>query len=160
MDADTNDVVNITWSHLQQDIDKLCKNLSGWARVNPKAKIVAIARGGLIPATMISHQLDIPIHHVLFAKTYRGKENLGQTRIQELAAIPQKMVRDCIFVDDILDTGGTITQVMNKYPDAKFVIPYAKKKGLALHHQNLIVQPIWTYVDSDWVKFPWEKEEV
>lgn len=145
----------LDWKAFHDSVDRLANEMR-WQWKVEKPKLVAISRGGLIPATILSHALGVPIYHVITAKSYVGAKHTGQTLIQEAAAIPQKAVKDCIFVDDILDTGGTFTQILSKYSDAKFVTPVAKTAGLFMHKDKLLVQPALFVSDDTWVKFPWE----
>jgi len=45
----------LTWEDIQQDVDNLCKKLQG----RKFQFITGLPRGGLIPAVLISHKLDI-----------------------------------------------------------------------------------------------------
>lgn len=146
----------LTWEDISLGVKKIGRNLEAWVEATPKPKIVAIARGGLIPATMLSHYLNVPLYHVLTAKSHTGTKHSGQTLLSEAAAIPQKAIKDCIFVDDILDTGGTFTQILGRYSGARFVTLVTKQTGFWTHKENLHVDPSFYVADETWIKFPWE----
>ena len=71
-------------------VDKLCINIQ---RVNPDIKsVTGIKRGGLIPAVMVSHRLNIPYVESINANT--------------------------LVIDDICDTGETLKALVQGVPTA------------------------------------------
>lgn len=72
------------WNMIEEAVSKL----ADWARFNgPFSSVFGVPRGGLIPAVMLSHKLNIPL---LLSK-------------QDIT--PQTLV-----VDDISDTGATLAE--------------------------------------------------
>ena len=151
-----NPEINLSWADIHLRMNQLATALGFWKLQRAKPCIVAIGRGGLAPAVILSNMLGVPIAHVVFVKTYKGKENVG-AKLTELGAIPQKMVKDCIFVDDLVDTGSTFEAVKAKYPDAKFVTPYAKIEGFNKYKNDFLFEPPVIYEQNSWLVFPWER---
>ena len=79
-------IILYTWSQLLEDIDNLERQLKFTAS-NYK-NIYGVPRGGLIPAIMLSHRLNLPM----------------TTRISDATLI----------VDDISDTGKTLKKIASK----------------------------------------------
>lgn len=149
------EVRSLSWDDFHHTVNVLAIELERWAQNREKPQICAIARGGLVAATILSHALKVPVTNVIFARTYSGKKNLG-TELDQSNALPLKSIKDTIFVDDILDTGSTVDKVAALYPNAMFAIPIAKHIGFAKHRNRLVVAPANLYADQVWVKFPWE----
>lgn len=126
----------------------------------PYMQLIAISRGGTVPAVMLSHILKMPIKRTVHVSTYSDttNKNLG-AHILNAPGIPDDEIGISIFVDDILDTGTTIKAVRNLYGDARFVMPIGKTTGVSLHLDHLVVRPPFVVDDECWVHFPWEPAE-
>lgn len=146
---------NILWHEMDSIVEAMAMQLETWKRSVAKPQICAVARGGLVFATALSHKMGIPIASVLFAQTYQGTRNEG-TLLKESSMLPLKSVKDTIFVDDILDTGSTFEAIDAKYPGARFVVPFAKEEGLARCKHMLRAQPLQVFQGTVWIQFPWE----
>lgn len=118
--------VYISWDDINVLVEDLCDTIaSSGAQIT---SITGIKRGGLIPAVMISHKLNIP---------YVDRIN-----------------KDTLVVDDICDTGETLKKSIAMYtatlhykPTAGFTPDfYAKEVGT-----EWLVYP-WERKDSDAVQ--------
>lgn len=153
----THSYVVYTWQSFEQVVDVMLPQLHHWVREQSKPRICAVARGGLIAATILSHRLNVPITNFIVARTYgASKVAQGETTLSESQAIPQAAVKSTLFVDDILDKGHTVKKILEQYPKAQFVIPIAKHSGLQACRENLLIEPVTTLADNVWVQFPWE----
>ncbi|MBI2634940.1 MAG: phosphoribosyltransferase [Parcubacteria group bacterium] len=64
---------------------------------------------------------------------------------------PEEITENTIIVDDIADTGATLTKYVK---DGSFVVT------LFYHKQSIFVPSIWLHEKHDkWVHFPWEDPE-
>lgn len=119
--------------------------------------ILGVARGGLIPAVMISHMLDVP----MLTTCYSSKKGAGDDRNHDnlLPEIPeQRKVSTILIVDDIIDTGNTIQEIYNHYrlKNLNHIIVHA-----ALYHKvgsSIIPNYTWQTIpeNAPWIEFPWE----
>jgi hypoxanthine-guanine phosphoribosyltransferase len=77
--------------------------------------IVGLTRGGLLPAVMISHYLDIPMQSLDVSLRDGGEcvSNLGMAE----DAFTGKNI---LIVDDINDQGSTLNWIMNDWPSGCF----------------------------------------
>lgn len=141
------------------------KHLESQAKIHNISKeylhIIPIARGGLIPATMLSHELGIPIHHVLNVKAYKGTTiRPGGIYFGSKLELSADTLKAAIFIDDIVDTGCTIEFIRKYYPTAVFSALVGKPKGMdRVGYEGLDVLthlPIVKVPDDVWVEFPWE----
>lgn len=128
----------LTW----EQIDDACGRLARLLR-NPKpSAIVAVLRGGLVPATILSYALGAPIVDVVDPRrssTYRPG-------------------RDLLVVDDVCDTGATLEHLRSYFPNARFAALYTKPIGEALC--SFVVHPFIIPVPQDtWITFPWSPND-
>lgn len=141
----------------------MCKFLAERVKHDFKAfpfehlQIVAISRGGMIPAVLLSHLLGIPIKRTVHISTYDDvkNKNLG-AHIINAPGLKEDELGISLFVDDILDTGTTIKAIRNLYGDARFIMPVGKYTGVDNHLDHLIIRPPFMVPDDCWVHFPWE----
>lgn len=118
-------IEQVTWKDVETFVEEV-------EILNQHAKftgVYGLARGGLIPAIMISYKLGIPLL--------------------------QAPCRGCIIVDDIADTGRSLSHyILNRTNDVKYFI------ATVYYSKQSIVRPDY-YMrekeDDRWVVFPWEK---
>jgi len=120
--------------------------------------VVGLARGGLVPATVISYALDKPLLSYGIS-SYKGSEKTENFHI--IQSLNLKKLKEensnlhILIVDDICDTGGTMDEVRNRLSlgDISYTAAciYTKEKHTHwLHHYGLVVP------DDRWIVFPWE----
>ena len=121
------DKIFIDWQKFEYLVEELA------IKVNLELKSIkyihGLSRGGLIPAVMLSHKLQIP---------YLDDPSLEKRE-------------DILIVDDIADSGKTLkewsnfqTAVLHYKPHSSLVAPtlYAEK-----------------HTTDDWIIYPWERED-
>ena len=67
-----------TWELLEEDIDEIISQLDIWI---PSA-VVGLARGGLVPAVILSHKLDVPM--IPLTIQTRNYNKIEMTRIKSI----------------------------------------------------------------------------
>jgi hypoxanthine phosphoribosyltransferase len=77
--------------------------------------IIGVLTGCLIFLADLVRQLDLPLQiHLVQASSYRGAATApGQLRLR-LDTLPDISGRDVLLIDDILDTGQTISKVVEE----------------------------------------------
>jgi xanthine phosphoribosyltransferase len=136
----------ISWEQLHRDAKALA-----WRLVDMKTwqGIIAITRGGLVPASIIARELEIRLVDTVCISSYDFKE-MGESKILKSVDINDE---DWLLVDDLVDTGRTANIVRNMLPKAHFATVYAKPEGRPL------VDTFITEVSQDtWILFPWDTE--
>jgi hypoxanthine phosphoribosyltransferase len=117
------------------DIDFYVNNLYNFILGSKKEYelIAGVTRGGLIPAVMLSHKLDIPIIAI-------DPNDILDTGIKTLV------------VDEIYDTGLTIKHLLSRNPAIDVAVIVSKDKHAPVNY-------VGSYIDiEDWIVFPWETE--
>ena len=147
----------VTWDQLHRDARALAWRLMD---KGPFTGIVAIARGGLIPAAIIARELDMRLVESVSVVVYAA-ESSGTLADESKGAAP-RIIKPPIaagdgsgflIVDDLVDTGTTARAVRALLPKAHFAAIYAKPAGRAS------VDSFVTEVSQDtWILFPWDTE--
>jgi xanthine phosphoribosyltransferase len=138
----------VTWDQLHRDARALAWRLMD---LGPFEGIVAISRGGLIPAAIIARELDLRLVESVCIVTYQD-EQIGDPIITK-APVAAGDGTGFLIVDDLVDTGATARVVRAALPHAHFACVYAKPAG------RPTVDSFVTEVSQDtWILFPWDTE--
>jgi xanthine phosphoribosyltransferase len=136
----------ISWEQLHRDSRALAWRLMDLEKWQG---IVAITRGGMVPASIIARELEI--HH-LDTVCVSSYDHRSQGKIAVLKSVDMDG-KDWLLVDDLVDTGQTARIVRDMLPRAHFATVYAKPEGRPL------VDTFITEVSQDtWILFPWDTE--
>ena len=143
---------HVSWDQIHRDARALAWRLDGQGPDNGAWKaVVAITRGGMAPAMIVSRELDIRTVDTISVKSY---DNQSQAAAKVLKAPDAALMGDgtgILIVDDLVDTGKTLALVREMYPKAHFATVYAKPKGRGM------VDTYITEVSQDtWIFFPWD----
>jgi len=144
----TNRYFTVSWDQLHRDSKALAWRLNDRG---PWQGIVAITRGGLIPAAIVARELEARLIETVSVVTYNEEERGLPQVIKPPAAAGDG--EGWLLVDDLVDTGTTAKVVRALLPKAHFATVYAKPKGRPL------VDTFITEVSQDtWILFPWDTE--
>jgi xanthine phosphoribosyltransferase len=138
----------VTWDQLHRDARALAWRLMD---SGPYTGIVAVSRGGLIPAAIVARELDLRLVESVCIITYQD-EHRGEPVVTK----PPGAAGDgagFLIIDDLVDTGTTARVVRALLPKAYFACIYAKPLG------REAVDSFVTEVSQDtWILFPWDTE--
>lgn len=136
----------VSWGELHRDAKALSWRL---AELAPWTGIVAIARGGLVPAHIVARELDIRLIDTVCVSSYDHETQRAPRVLKDMHGDGQGW----LVVDDLVDTGQTGRIVREMLPRAHFATVYAKPAGRA------VVDTFITEVSQDtWILFPWDVE--
>jgi xanthine phosphoribosyltransferase len=136
----------VSWEELHRDARALSWRL---AERGPFEGIVAVTRGGLVPAHIVARELDIRLIDTVCVSTYDEQEQ----RAAEVLKSKSGTGAGWLIVDDLVDTGQTGRIVREMLPEAHFATVYAKPAG------RPVVDTFVTEVSQDtWIMFPWDVE--
>ena len=103
----------LTEQELQDGIAKLASRLTQEYQDRP-ITFVAVMTGSLVLLADLIRRLEMPIRVSLIqASSYRGGTESGDLYLDDSAMLDIKD-RDCLLVDDIFDTGKTLTRVTER----------------------------------------------
>ena len=139
----------VSWDQFHRDARALAWRL---AASGPFQAIVAVTRGGLVPAAIIARELELRVIETVCIASYHDYKNQGG--LQVLKTIAPEIAKGgdgtgILVVDDLVDTGATAKVVREMLPKAHFATVYAKPLGRPL------VDTFITEVSQDtWIYFP------
>lgn len=140
----------VSWDQFHRDARALAWRLSA---AGPFEAVVAITRGGLVPAAVVARELGIRVIETICVASYDYDK---QGTISILKTVSEKIVGSdkgagVLIIDDLVDTGATARVVREILPKAHFATVYAKPLGRPL------VDSFITEVSQDtWIYLPWD----
>jgi xanthine phosphoribosyltransferase len=137
----------VTWDELHRHARALAWRLLD---LGPFEGVVAVARGGLVPAAIVARELDLRLVDTICVSSYDDRRLGERQRIEVLKGVSGDG-KGMLIVDDLVDTGHTARVVREMLPKAHFATVYAKPAGRPL------VDTFITEVSQDtWILFPWD----
>lgn len=96
---------------VRQRIAELGKEISDFYK-NTHFTVIAVSNGATLFVADLIRKIDIPLHlDTVMAYSYAGTESSGQVSL--LSNLKLEIAgRDILLVDDILDTGRTLTKIV------------------------------------------------
>jgi hypoxanthine phosphoribosyltransferase len=148
----------ITWEQLHSD----CLHLVDIIKNTNKEYdlVIGLMRGGCVPATIISHALNVPML-AIGIKTYDDKTKVNHVDAYQAAygdiynARQRRSIINTLVVDDLSDTGDTFAYVSRTYStvlhNMDTAAPYIKS--------HTTFRPTYhakEFTNNEWLVFPWE----
>ncbi len=138
----------VTWDQLHRDARTLAATLMTHP---PFRGIVAITRGGLIPAAIVARELECRLVETVSVASYAAEEGTQQKPV--VLKSPQAAGDGAGFlvIDDLVDSGVTAALVRFLLPRAHFACLYAKPAGRPAVDSFVAEVP-----QDTWILFPWD----
>jgi xanthine phosphoribosyltransferase len=135
------------------DCIKDCKSLIPRIKIyNPDA-IIAIARGGMTLAQLISEAINLRDIYTINSISYDEEQKFQEVEIFNIPDIKNK--KTILIVDDIIDSGETMNEVIKifkqKYPNIDI-------KCLSIFYKDTaVIKPDFAIKQTtQWIDFFWE----
>ena len=143
---------HVSWDQIHRDARALAWRLDGRGPDNGAWKaVVAITRGGMAPAMIVSRELDVRTVDTISIKSY-DRHSRAEAKVLKFPDL--ELVGDgtgILIIDDLVDSGKTIEVVRAKMPKAHYATIYSKPMGRPQ------VDTYITEVSQDtWIFFPWD----
>jgi len=147
-----NKMFPVSWTELHRDAKALAWRL---ADTGPYKGLIAITRGGLVPAAIVARELELRLIDTLCCSIYDKTKRGAKVEVLKGSQAEADKGEDWLIVDDLVDTGVTAERVREMLPKAHFATIYAKPAGKPM------VDTFITEVSQDtWILFPWDQEAV
>jgi len=147
------DEIIISWVELHRDARYLSEVLH---TKGPWKGIIAVTRGGLVPAALVARELDIRLVDTICVTSYdagaAGAAAQQQNSVRVLKGVPGDGA-GYLLIDDLVDTGRTAQLVRQLLPKAHFATLYAKPAG-----RPIVDTFVKEFKQSKWIHFPWDIE--
>tara|TARA_B110000503_G_scaffold66156_1_gene103780 strand:- start:2285 stop:2782 length:498 start_codon:yes stop_codon:yes gene_type:complete len=141
----------ISWEELHRNARALAWRLLD---KGPWKGIIAITRGGLVPAAIIARELDIRLIDTICISSYgqleAGVEASKQGQLKLLKGFDGDG-EGFLLIDDLVDTGKTAKAVREMVPKATFATVYAKPAG-----KDTVDMYVTEVSQDTWIRFPWD----
>ncbi|MGL4454696.1 MAG: xanthine phosphoribosyltransferase, partial [Plesiomonas sp.] len=115
----------VSWDMLQIHARKLAHRL---LPAEQWKGIIAVSRGGLVPAALLARELGIRHVDTVCISSYDHNQQRNLTVLKRAEGDGEGF----LLVDDLVDTGGTAKVLRDMYPKAHFVTMFAKPAGRPL----------------------------
>ena len=138
----------VTWDQLHRDARALAEAVMP---LGPFRGLVAISRGGLIPAAIVARELECRLVESICVASYAGEAGSQGAPAVLKPATAAGDGDGFLIVDDLVDSGVTARLVREQLPRAKFACLYAKPNGRP-------VADLWVaeVPQETWILFPWD----
>ncbi|MDX2103492.1 MAG: xanthine phosphoribosyltransferase [Alphaproteobacteria bacterium] len=137
----------VSWDELHRNAKALAWRL---VERGPWQGIIAVTRGGLVPAAIVARELEVRLIDTICIVTYQHTVKGEPQIIKPVSGDGTGM----LIIDDLVDTGHTAKVVREVLPKAHFATIYAKPAGRPM------VDTFITEVSQDtWIHFPWDLEQ-
>lgn len=142
----------LLWEDITYAVDHVCYQMATTA-YRPKT-LVALSRGGLVPATMIAHRLGINNVRSFRIGSYGEGKTSGNIQMEDPHRLTDMMNRTVLIVDDLWDTGNTIRKLQGVWVNPSYCTLF--HKTLRPHQRPPVDFPgVWMPKDT-WLEMPWE----
>lgn len=122
------DKIFLTWKEVEDAVESIAYRIkSSGIKIDT---ITGLARGGLIPAVMLSHKMEIPFHI-------------------SISSAPGNV----LIVDDICDSGETLKKFKH---EERFYTATIHHKQFAVYEPTFWYSLVQ---ENDWIVYPWERED-
>ena len=147
------DEIIISWVELHRDTRYLSEVLHA---KGPWKGIIAVTRGGLVPAALVARELDIRLVDTICVTSYDAGASGAAAQVQGKVIVLKGVAGDGeghLLIDDLVDTGRTAQAVRQLLPKAHFATLYAKPAG-----RPIVDTFVKEFKQNKWIHFPWDIE--
>ena len=147
------DEIIISWVELHRDARYLSEILH---QKGPWKGIIAVTRGGLVPAALVARELDIRLVDTICVTSYDASEAGAAAQKQGGVQVLKGVSGEgdgYLLIDDLVDTGKTAQEVRRLLPKAHFACLYAKPAG-----RPIVDTFVKEFKQTKWIHFPWDIE--
>ena len=132
----------VSWDQFHRDCRALTWRLN---EVGPFHAVIAITRGGLVPAAIVARELGVRVIDTVCIASYdhtkRGDLKVLKGISADTAKLGGGTGKGLLIVDDLVDTGKTGRLVRDMMPDGAFRYRLCQAEGPAtgrhLHHRSV-----------------------
>ncbi len=116
---------SVNWEQFHRD-----SRVLAWRLLETKKKwerIIAVARGGLVPAAIIARELDIRYIDTICISSYSLKSQREMSILKSITELKDRG-KKYLIIDDLVDTGKTGKAVRDMIPGAYFANMYNSRE--------------------------------
>ncbi len=140
--------ITISWETLHRDARMLAHKLK---RLGPFKGIIAVARGGLVPAAVVARELGLRLVDTVCVVSYDDRRQRDGE--PELLKSVEGDGTGWLVIDDLADSGNTFRKLRKILPNAHYAAIYVKPRG-----KDTVDTSIAAVEQDLWLVFPWDGE--
>ena len=133
----------VSWDDLQREARRLAR------RQLPSSQwkgILAVSRGGLVPAALMARELGIRYVDTICISSYDHDHQRDLSVLKRVDGDGSGF----LIVDDLVDSGSTAKALRELYPKAKLITIFAKPQGEHLVDDFEVSIPQDTWIEQPW----------
>ncbi|WP_182353630.1 phosphoribosyltransferase [Flaviflexus huanghaiensis] len=152
-DLDSKEI--LTWDGFGDATRELAQSIAD-SGFKPEV-IIAVARGGLLPAGALSYSLGVKLSDAINVEFYTDVEETlpDPILLAPLLDTDNLAGKDLLVVDDVADSGRTLALVIDILKtfggDVRSAVLYGKP------HSVVSPDYVWRHTD-EWIVFPWSAQ--
>ncbi len=146
--SEAREKVPVSWQEIKRDSAALAEKLKKEFDVLP-ARILAVSRGGLIPAALVTRALGIKDIETIGLESYNGQDQ--DETISIIKNANPEYLENSLVIDDLVDSGKTYAFLRERTRNCILATLYAKPLGIP--YTDCYVR---SFAQESWVDFPWE----
>lgn len=140
----------ITWEDIQKWSNIIAEKISADCADISQMTLVAVSRGGLVPAQLIAYKLNIRDIRVMKLISYDSENKRGETK--DISTDRLFDGDDVYFIDDLADSGETVRYLRKRFPQARQCTLITKE----CCNENPDLTAV-TLPGDAWIVFPWDE---
>ncbi|MDF1702654.1 MAG: phosphoribosyltransferase family protein [Planctomycetota bacterium] len=163
----------LAWHDVEGLATELATKLPVVSGVAEFDRVVAVARGGLIPAALVAGALGVKRVETVQVALYDGSAKAPVPRMLGAAPPatgPSGAPERTLVIDEMVDSGATLRFLQGLYPQASYAVLVARigderpqaEEGLARIGDAESAHGVWaaaTLATERWILFPWSPAE-
>lgn len=137
-----------SWHEMHREATDLAERV---AARGPWRGLIAVSRGGLVPAAIVARVLHIHLIETICITSYDGRDKRPLEIVKPAPAAAGNGA-GWLLVDDVADSGATAEAARQMVPEAHYASLYVKPAG------RPYVDTFLREVDQEvWIDFPWDR---
>lgn len=140
----------ISWEEIQNWSNIIAEKIATDCADISQMTLVAVSRGGLVPAQLIAYKLNIRDIRVMKLISYDNENKRGETK--DISTDRLFDGDDVYFIDDLADSGETVRYLRSRFPQARQCTLITKD----CCNENPDLTAVNLPGDA-WLVFPWDE---
>jgi xanthine phosphoribosyltransferase len=139
----------LSWEDVQNLSNQVAENIATHAQ-GQDITLVAVSRGGLIPAQLIAYKLDIRDIRVMKLISYEDEG--ARQEVKDISTDTLPNGENVYFIDDLADSGSTLAYIKQRFPQAHTCVLLSKECTQIT--PDIVAKSGLN--GSSWIVFPWD----
>ena len=143
----------ISWDDVKKGSNELANKIKAHCEDLDQITLIAVSRGGLIPAQLIAYKLDIRDIRVMKLISY--DENNIRKETKDFSTDRLFDGKNVYIIDDLADSGETIRYLKERYPTSNTCSLFTKDCCKTMPDLSSSI----LFPKDEWLVFPWDEWE-